>query len=521
MDDVPRQIGRYEIVGHLASGGMAEVFLARLLGPSGFERPVVVKRILPHLARTKEFVDMFVDEARIVAGIHHPNVVAVSELGREGGDLFLVLEYLEGESASGLMRRLTSRAELLEPRLAAHIVAEACAGLHAAHELADADGVKQNLVHRDMTPHNLFITYDGAVKVLDFGIAKVADRMSRTEAGQVKGKFEYMSPEQCLGKPLDRRSDIFALGIVLYEMSTGHRLFKRPTQLMTLKSITEEAIKPPSALRAGYPKELETICMTALNRSPEERYATAAEMRRALLAAMRALEPPNAPMPEEELAARMNASFADRIETKTELLRRVRAGSKVTELPAAETDGSIEIPVAVDDPATMTEAGASIVASTRPRERARWPIALGAIVLAAGTAAVVLATHHRAAPAAATAPPATATASATATAAPTATAPASVTITIESIPPGATVFSSDQELGPTPYTLTLAKSDAPVDVEVRKDGFVTQRESLVPNVEQRIRLTLPRAAPVMHVAPASHPKPQPSATPGGGFHRFD
>jgi serine/threonine-protein kinase len=214
-------------MGQLAVGGMATVLLGRLTGPRGFEHSVVIKRILPHLAAVPELVDMFVEEAQIVASIRHPNVVHVHELGHDRDELFLVMEYLEGESVGGLMRRLITRQEQLDLQLAIHIVAEACAGLHAAHELKDADGKKRGLVHRDISPQNVFVTYSGEVKVLDFGIAKVANSGTKTEAGHLKGKLQYMSPEQCLQKPLDRRSDVFALGIVLYELTTGRRLFKR------------------------------------------------------------------------------------------------------------------------------------------------------------------------------------------------------------------------------------------------------------------------------------------------------
>ncbi len=183
---------------------------------------------------------MFVDEARIVAGIRHPNVVAVQELAHEGDELFLVMEYLEGESVGGVARRLVTRGESLRRSLAAFVIAEACAGLHAAHELVDDEGLPRDLVHRDVSPQNVFVTYSGQVKVLDFGVAKAANRNTQTEAGQVKGKFAYMSPEQCLGKPLDRRSDIFGLGIVLWELSTGRRLFKRGSEHLTFKAKGEE-----------------------------------------------------------------------------------------------------------------------------------------------------------------------------------------------------------------------------------------------------------------------------------------
>lgn len=243
---VPHRVGRYEVVGLLATGGMAEILLGRLAGPSGFSRPVVIKRILPHLARDRRFRDMLIDEARVVARIAHPNVVAVSELGSEDGELFLVMEYLEGESLGSLMRRLFTRGETLDPALACHVIAETAAGLHAAHELTDAAGRPLELVHRDVTPQNVFVTYGGEIKLLDFGIAKAADRSTRTETGMVKGKFAYMSPEQCLGKPLDRRSDLFSLAILLYELTTGRRLFKCASELLTFRAICELPIVPPS-----------------------------------------------------------------------------------------------------------------------------------------------------------------------------------------------------------------------------------------------------------------------------------
>ena len=345
---VPRQIGRYEIVGPLASGGMAEILLARLAGPSGFMRPVVIKRILPHLAQKKDFVDMFLDEARIVAGIRHPNVVQVTELGHEGGELFLAMEYLEGESTSGLMRRLQARGERLDLTLAAYIVAEACAGVHAAHELTDENGKKLNIVHRDVSPHNVFIGYKGAIKVLDFGIATAADRIAQTEAGQFKGKLEYASPEQCKGAVLDRRSDIFALGTILWELTTGKRLFKRANALDMQRAICEQPIPAPGAVAVDfpYPEELAAITMKAIARKRRERYQTALELRHDLLVALRKLSVRVAP--EEDLAVVMNRLFEDRIEEKAEMLRRVKAGASVPKLPIGEADEQVEIPVAVN-----------------------------------------------------------------------------------------------------------------------------------------------------------------------------
>ena len=321
------RIGRYQILGTLGAGGMAEVLLGRLVGPSGFERLVVVKRILPHLAGRRAFVDMFLDEARVVAQIRHPNVVTVHELGNEDGELFLVMEYLDGESAGGLLRRLSVKRERLPFAVAAYVVAEACAGLHAAHELTSPTGESLHVVHRDVSPQNVFVTYSGAVKVLDFGIALAGDRQTRTEAGQIKGKFEYMSPEQWREEPLDRRADVFALGIVLYELSTGHRLFRRATHLETLEAICEAPIPKPSTLVPDYPPLLERVCMRALERNREDRYATAADMRRELLPFVNAedLEP------EATLARVMAKTFADRIEEKRSMVRAARTGDALAQ----------------------------------------------------------------------------------------------------------------------------------------------------------------------------------------------
>jgi serine/threonine-protein kinase len=375
----PRRLGRYEILGHLAEGGMAEIQLARLDGPMGFEQVVVLKRILPHL-RTQEFVDMFADEANIVAAIRHQNVVRVHELGREGDELYMVLEYLEGESAGSLLRRASVRDKRLSPRLAAHVVAEACAGLHAAHELVDDAGVSRGLVHRDVSPHNLFLTYDGGVKVLDFGIAKARHRHTETEAGQLKGKFAYMSPEQCYGKPLDRRSDVFSAGIVLYELSTGCRLFQRASDLETLKAVTEEPLTPPSRVVEGYPAELERIVMRALERKKNARQETAAELRRQLTAFVGSQSSER--LPEEELSALMRELFHERIAEKKELLRRAKSGSDVTHVPRAEVDEAVEIPLLASD-RTLAPTRATFssgVSESKPKSRARALVVVAALI---------------------------------------------------------------------------------------------------------------------------------------------
>jgi eukaryotic-like serine/threonine-protein kinase len=377
MDGLPRRLGRFDILGELARGGMAEILLARRVGPSGFERPVAIKRILPHYARQEAFVSMFLDEARIAASIRHPNVIHVEELERDDDGLYLVMEYLEGESVAGLLRRLFVLEQSIDPSVAAFIVAEACSGLHAAHEMADINGTKQNLVHRDVSPHNLFVTYDGQVKVLDFGIAKGADRISQTEAGQLKGKYEYMSPEQCSSKPLDRRSDIFSLGIVLYEVTTGRKLFKQENPVATIRAICGGVVVPPSRLVVDYPAALATVCMKALSTAPDDRYSTMAEMRRELLT-LRVDD--GAAEPRERLATLMRSIFADRAAEKADFLRRVRSGSMVTHVPVGEIDEGVELaPVPPELAAhhdASSKAGDTIASTTANTPKASRSVAL-------------------------------------------------------------------------------------------------------------------------------------------------
>lgn len=278
-----KRVGRYELLGEIATGGMAEIFLAREAeGPdAGAQR--VVKRILPHLARQTEFVEMFLHEAKLLARIRHPNVVVVRDLIATDDGLYLVMDLVEGWSVTAILRVLEVADQRVDPAAAAWIAAEAAAGLHAAHELQDDTGRSLGVVHRDVSPHNIMVGPDGAVTLLDFGIAKAADRASHTATGDVKGKVEYMSPEQCRGEALDRRTDIFSLGVVLYELSTSRRLFKRNGALAAMRAVCKEPFPFPSELIPGYPEPLERVVMRALARRKEDRFATAGELRAALL----------------------------------------------------------------------------------------------------------------------------------------------------------------------------------------------------------------------------------------------
>lgn len=511
---LPTRLGRYEVLGQLAAGGMAEILLARLSGPGDFRRAVVIKRVLRSYATNASFVRMFLHEARIVAALRHPNLVHVQELGEEDGEPFLVMEYVAGENAASLLKRCTVANEPLDPRLAAHLVAETCAGLHVAHELTDDDGEPQNLVHRDVSPQNVLVSYDGHVKLVDFGVALVERRPNLTEPGELKGKLAYMSPEQGRGLPLDRRSDLFSLGIVLYELSTGRRLFQRPSAARCIDAICREPVVPPSRVVLGsYPAALEAIVMRALSKDPDDRYRTAAEMRLALLDLVREL-----PSPVEALGETMTRLFPDRIAEKRELVRKVADGEGVTHVPAGETDEAVVVPVAPEE--TRVEGARAATGSSRSLAFRR-ATTIGVVAFIAAAAAVTV--HLRQI---ANEPRAVLVGAPTVVAATSSAAvdppPASVLVHIESRPEGARVVLDGRERGPTPLDVSLPRDTRPVALELRKDGHETARQAIVPDSDQKLFIALT----LLHTParPAGTPKRAvraPATATATGFRRFD
>ena len=275
-------LGDYELLHEIASGGMATVYLARKRGVGGFERLVAIKCCHPHLRRDPAFVTMFLDEARLAARIHHPNVVGTLEVS-DGDALYFVMQYVEGMSLAEWIGLLLPRNERIAEPLLLRVVIDALAGLHAAHELRDHDGQSFRLVHRDVSPQNLLIGLDGVTRIADFGIAKAESRATRTRTGQVKGKTGYMPPEQILGEPLDRRADVYAAGVVLWEALVGRRLFDSESDAATINQVLNGAIPAPSEA-ADVSKVLDPIVMRALQFEPEARYATAVEFAQALQA---------------------------------------------------------------------------------------------------------------------------------------------------------------------------------------------------------------------------------------------
>jgi serine/threonine protein kinase len=279
---VGQRIGNYELLAHLRSGGMAMLFLARQSGVAGFTRDVAIKIVNPELASDSQFRAMFLDEALLSSRISHPNVVHVEELGEFQGSHYLVMEYVHGCSLSQLQRQLVGRGRRLSPAFAARIAMHVADAMHAAHETRDHEGRPLNVVHRDVSPENILIAYAGHVKLIDFGIAKAYGRRHKTQDGLLKGKFRYMAPEQAYGREVDRRTDIYQLGIVLWEMLTLRRLFDAETDTDLLAQVREPRIPPPSALVDRVPPGLDAAVMAALDPDPARRPADAQTFARML-----------------------------------------------------------------------------------------------------------------------------------------------------------------------------------------------------------------------------------------------
>lgn len=374
---LPSKIGRYRIFSKLAAGGMATVYLARSENDAGFEKIVALKVIHDHLAGEKAFVDMFLDEARIAANINHPNVATVFDFGNEKGVYYLAMEYLLGEPLGRIIRAVANRKNKDEvqrlPWYVARVLADACEGLHAAHELRDAEGNHLRVVHRDVSPENILVTYDGAVKLLDFGVAKAAQRIHETKVSKIKGKFAYVSPEQVRNEDLDRRTDLWGIGVCLWESLTLRRLFRRDSDAATLLAVVNDEIPPPSMLRGWVPPELDEIVLRALEREPERRYPSA----RAMGLELRTfLTQSGATLGIAEIGEWMESLFPTEKEKRVERVRQARQGkisnSLIPVVEESNSDGTMpSVSMAVspgDAPAptgtslrelkkTLTEAG--------------------------------------------------------------------------------------------------------------------------------------------------------------------
>jgi eukaryotic-like serine/threonine-protein kinase len=273
---------KYELVQRIARGGMAEIFLAQAKGPAGFEKKVVIKRVLPHLSGEPSFIKMFLQEARLGARLSHPNIVQIFDFGQVDGTYFISMEYVEGRSLLDVVVQTRRAGTTIPIGLAVKIISETAEGLHHAHTATDSASEPLGIVHRDVSPSNILVSFAGVAKISDFGIAKATSALHQTRSGTIKGKYAYMSPQQCLSQPLDNRSDIFSLGIVLFEVTTYTRLFARSNEALTIHALLTEPIPRPSALVPDYPPILEQIVMHCLERDPERRYQDGLSLHRDL-----------------------------------------------------------------------------------------------------------------------------------------------------------------------------------------------------------------------------------------------
>jgi serine/threonine-protein kinase len=378
---------------------MGEIFLARLEGAAGFEKLFVIKRILPHLADDPRFRAMLIGEARIASMMTHANICHVYELGETDGQLYIVMEYLEGITLLPLLRKLSKEARALELGFVGGVIQQAADGLHYAHELKDRGGEDLGIVHRDVTPSNLFLTDSGVVKLLDFGIAKVKDASAHTQTGTVKGKYAYMSPEQLRGAAVDRRADVFALGVIVYEMLALRRLFQRKTDYLTFRAVMEQPIADIRSYRPDCPDPLALVLMQALDRDPAGRFDTARQFGSALLDAVAAIQ---RPWTQGEISDFVAANFApDIAQRSAQIASAVRTGAAPHALPVIvqpdaedledETAELPEIDPAISEPPAggsyvrRMSAAPPIVVVNAPRS-VIWPMVAIAMVAVAGGA---------------------------------------------------------------------------------------------------------------------------------------
>ncbi len=315
----PLPFGKYLLLERINVGGMAEVFCAKAFGVEGFERILAIKKILPTMVEDDEFIQMFIDEARISVLLNHASIVQIHELGQHDENYYIAMEYVSGKDLRAILERYRRRKEIMPTAQAVYVASRICDGLDYAHCKKDARGADLNIVHRDVSPQNILISYEGDVKIIDFGIAKAANRAQKTQAGILKGKFGYMSPEQVRGLPIDRRSDVFALGVILYEMLTGERLFVGESDFSTLEKVRNAEVVPPREYNSTIPVALEKVVLQALAREVEDRYQWASDLQEAL---MRFLLAGDAIYSAKHLSAFMKESFAEDLAREQERMER-------------------------------------------------------------------------------------------------------------------------------------------------------------------------------------------------------
>jgi serine/threonine-protein kinase len=477
---VGARLGRYRVGPRLGSGGAASVYLAQLEGPHNFARAVALKVIHEHLLDEKEFVDMFLDEANLAVRLTHPNIVHVYDLGREGNVLFLAMEYLDGQPLSRIVARARQRGMTLPVDLVAYMGARSADGLHHAHELKDETGERIGLVHRDVSPHNIFVTYDGRVKLIDFGIARAEGRLAQTALGQVKGKFAYMAPEQALHATYDRRADLFSLGVTLYEAAVGARMFPDLDRVEALHKILLGDLPDPSERVPDFPGPLGGVIKKLLAAEPDARYQTAAEV-------ATALDECTGPASDPGLEARLGALVTDLFQQE-----RSDGSRSMAELKAGHLDGY------TDQTTSAFGISRAEALSLQSKRRPRWILPAVAVGVAGAIAGAWFAvSHHK---------------SGTAESATASTTPRARTVAFEirldHAVDEATISVDGRPAVGKPARIELLRSNRPVTIVVDAPGYKEQRLDATPDRDQLLLLSLDPLAPP---TPASAAAASPSA----------
>lgn len=335
----PAIFGKYLLLERINVGGMAEVFIAKAFGVEGFERILAIKRILPTMAEDEEFITMFIDEARISVQLNHANIVHIHELGKFEHAFFIAMEYVAGRDLRAILERYRRRREIMPTAQAVFIASRMCDGLDYAHRKKDARGRDLHIIHRDVSPQNILVSYDGEVKIIDFGIAKAANRSQKTQAGILKGKFGYMSPEQVRGLPIDRRSDVFAVGVILYEMLTGEKLFMGESDFSTLEKVRNADVPSPRQFNPNIPLGLEKVVLRALSREPEDRYQWASDLQEDL---MRFLLAGETIYSAKHLSSFMKEAFAEDLMREAEKMERFATIERPEQIESSGITASLE-----------------------------------------------------------------------------------------------------------------------------------------------------------------------------------
>lgn len=463
-------LGQYQLLAQVGSGGMGRVWAARQVG--ALQRLVAIKTALTEGAQTAEFERVFLDEARIASLIHHPHVCGVYELGEENAVLFLVMEWSDGGTLLEVLKRQPSG--VLQPSMAAAIVAKVCAGLHAAHELEDECGEPLNVVHRDVTPQNILLSSQGHVRLADFGVAKAQGQIHRpTETGEVKGKLNYMAPEQLTSKLVDRRVDIFALGCVLYECTAGRRPFQGDGALSTLYQILEQEVESPAALVANYPPELARIALKALSKQPSERYQTAEEMQKDLEAW---LITQDAQITENQISRLVMDALGDSIRARNELIDLAIERFDNGEL------ADVRVASSGDAPAESSAPGVSTAPRPSEGRGAVWPVAVGVLVAALTASLFLMRSTDKAV---AVAVPALAAAS-------QAVQPGveHVRVKVTTFPEHASVSIDGEPARDTPFALEVEKDMRVRELTVSAPGYQTKHHEIRYDQTQEVTIRL-------------------------------